>query len=228
MRVGGSIDLLTTSRGPTCHVVHDNLPVAERRPLDLKESEPCGSRGSEPRKLPSHRKRRRNERHPISVQLPRRRVNRAKWWLFVLGALTWLAVTALPLFRAFTGLLSGSGEYSGWSAESRIAIAITLVVVWWLPLLYVKVAVSVKRLHDRGRSGWWLLLFFLLAVVVSALERAGGNSGVTIGQLAFLIWQIVGLGCLRGTSGPNRHGPDPLGGELSPTLNERPAEPTAI
>src|SRR5262249_12440662 len=88
------------------------------------------------------------------------RVNRAKWWLFVLGGLTLLFVTVLPLFRTFTDLLSGDSQYSAWSAESRIAIAITLFLLWWFPSFYVWVAVSVRRLHDRGRSGWWLLLFF--------------------------------------------------------------------
>jgi uncharacterized membrane protein YhaH (DUF805 family) len=151
------------------------------------------------------------------------RVNRAKWWLFVLGALTLLFVTVLPLFRTFTDLLSDSSQYSAWSAEARIAIAITLFLLWWLPSFYVWVVVSVKRLHDRDRSGWWLLLFFLLAFVLSGLERAAGNSGLTFGQLAFLIWQIVGLGCLRGTRGTNRYGPDPLGGEMSPTLREQPS-----
>jgi uncharacterized membrane protein YhaH (DUF805 family) len=49
-------------------------------------------------------------------------------------------------------------------------------------------AVSVRRLHDRERSGWLLLL---------GLIRL-------LGGLALLV-----LMCLEGTRGTNRHGPDP-------------------
>jgi uncharacterized membrane protein YhaH (DUF805 family) len=44
-------------------------------------------------------------------------------------------------------------------------------------------------------------------------EEAGGVIGGTVVYLlgaAVLIWAIVELGCLRGTEGPNRFGPDPL------------------
>ena len=45
-------------------------------------------------------------------------------------------------------------------------------------------------------------------------EAAGGIIGGVITYiigLAILIWAIIELGCLRGTPGPNRFGPDPLG-----------------
>jgi uncharacterized membrane protein YhaH (DUF805 family) len=60
-------------------------------------------------------------------------------------------------------------------------------------------AVSVRRLHDLDRSGWWLLLIL-----------------TGIGIILLLIWD-----CMRGTSGPNRFGPDPLAGEalVSPPVS---------
>ena len=51
-------------------------------------------------------------------------------------------------------------------------------------------ALSMKRWHDRDKSGWWVLL---------ALVPVIG-----------FIWTIVETGFLRGTPGPNRFGPDPL------------------
>jgi uncharacterized membrane protein YhaH (DUF805 family) len=52
-------------------------------------------------------------------------------------------------------------------------------------------AISIRRLHDLDRSGWWFLLIFVPLV----------------GAIILLIWN-----CTRGTVGPNRFGPDPLGG----------------
>lgn len=57
-----------------------------------------------------------------------------------------------------------------------------------LALLLPGLAVSVRRLHDVNRTGWWLLIYFTV-----------------IGIIFLLIWD-----CTKGTTGPNRFGPDPL------------------
>lgn len=59
-----------------------------------------------------------------------------------------------------------------------------------LLLLWPALAISAKRWHDRGKSAWWVLV--VLIPVVG------------------WIWALVENGCLRGTAGPNRYGPDPL------------------
>src|ERR1700730_9774728 len=59
-----------------------------------------------------------------------------------------------------------------------------------LALFLPGLAVSVRRLHDLDRTGWWFLLVFTI-----------------IGAIVLLVWY-----CMRGTIGPNRFGPDPLGG----------------
>ncbi|RBY77568.1 DUF805 domain-containing protein [Blastococcus sp. TF02-09] len=48
-------------------------------------------------------------------------------------------------------------------------------------------AVSVRRLHDTGRSGWWLLLNL-----------------IPFGGIVTLVFQ-----CLDSDPGPNQHGPSP-------------------
>ena len=50
-------------------------------------------------------------------------------------------------------------------------------------------ATNAKRFHDRDRSGWWVLI---------ALTGIG------------ILWMFIELGCLSGTYGQNRFGPDPL------------------
>jgi uncharacterized membrane protein YhaH (DUF805 family) len=62
-----------------------------------------------------------------------------------------------------------------------------------LAFLLPGLAVSVRRLHDRDKSGW----FFLLILIP------------LVGAIILLIWY-----CQRGTIGPNRFGPDPLEGKL--------------
>jgi uncharacterized membrane protein YhaH (DUF805 family) len=60
-----------------------------------------------------------------------------------------------------------------------------------LALLLPGLAVLVRRLHDTDRSGWWVLLGLI----------------PLIGLIVLIVWC-----CARGTLGPNRFGPDPLGG----------------
>jgi uncharacterized membrane protein YhaH (DUF805 family) len=54
------------------------------------------------------------------------------------------------------------------------------------PLIWISVAVQIKRWHDRDKSGWWFLMNFL----------------PIIGWL----WVLIECGFLRGTPGPNRFG----------------------
>jgi uncharacterized membrane protein YhaH (DUF805 family) len=57
-----------------------------------------------------------------------------------------------------------------------------------LALLLPSIAVAVRRLHDIDRTGWWLLIAF-----------------TGVGIILLIIWD-----CIKGTTGPNRFGADPL------------------
>jgi uncharacterized membrane protein YhaH (DUF805 family) len=63
-----------------------------------------------------------------------------------------------------------------------------LSVITGLGLLLPGIAVSIRRLHDLDRTGWWYLLIF-----------------TGIGAILLIIWD-----CMKGTTGPNTYGPDPL------------------
>jgi uncharacterized membrane protein YhaH (DUF805 family) len=74
------------------------------------------------------------------------------------------------------------------------------------------IAVGVKRLHDRGKSGWWLVLFYAVPGILTAAApptEIAGNLLLVL-SAAIEIWALVELGCLPGTAGPNQYGPDPL------------------
>ena len=78
-----------------------------------------------------------------------------------------------------------------------IAAVIVDLILGTLPLIYVLyalamiipgIAVTVRRLHDVGKSGWWY--FIVLIPLIGA------------------IWMLVLL-CTDGTPGPNGYGPSP-------------------
>ena len=77
-------------------------------------------------------------------------------------------------------------------------------------------ALGVKRLHDRDKSGWWILLFYVVPEVLNGADarphdsRARACWWARSPRSVLVIWGFIELGCLRGTAGPNRFGPDPL------------------
>jgi uncharacterized membrane protein YhaH (DUF805 family) len=62
--------------------------------------------------------------------------------------------------------------------------------VFALITLLPALAVGVRRLHDIDRTGWWTLIALTI-----------------VGVFLLIYWA-----CQKGTSGPNRFGPDPLMG----------------
>ena len=124
------------------------------------------------------------------------RINRAKYWLAVLIYL--FLTIVLGLLAAFT---------------ASFAIGALLAIVVYIPMLISGIAVGIKRLHDRNKSGWWLLLFYLAPAVLSWAGTAFGgmmNTLLSLVSFALSLWALVELGILRGTVGPNQYGPDPL------------------
>lgn len=111
--------------------------------------------------------------------------------------------------------------------DATIGVSFIGVIVT-LGLLLPTWAVSVRRLHDSGLSGWWLLaplglvilacgLFFggLVATIGPAFSgSASGSLGLSIGLFAagglmFLAGAVLHLVLMlrRSTPGPNRFGP---------------------
>ncbi len=72
--------------------------------------------------------------------------------------------------------------------EESPALGVIMVVLY-IPLLWVSFALQAKRWHDRDKSAWWILIGFV--------------------PLIGAIWAFVEAGCLRGTEGDNRFGADP-------------------
>ena len=112
----------------------------------------------------------------------------------------WTTVAIFSLGGAVGGaLLFLNIVYNGGSNVVRnIMLGFVLALLWALPFYIATIPVTVRRLHDRGMSGWWVLWFALL-------------SGIPfVGWIVPWV-QFVIVGCLDGTPGPNMYGPDPKG-----------------
>jgi uncharacterized membrane protein YhaH (DUF805 family) len=134
------------------------------------------------------------------------RINRGKFWLVVLITFL-LYIAAGIIFAIFAAVL---GATVG-SIVGGLAIAAAAIVAVWSGI-----ASAIKRLHDREKSGWYLLVFYLVPGVVSGVGQLLGDIvSILFSLVAFAIsiWGFVEMGCLKGTTGPNMYGPDPLPAE---------------
>ena len=117
------------------------------------------------------------------------RINRAKFWLGILVLmaiyLVAYAIIGVAFGGTFTYDVNGMPEFNGavWP----------VILILWVIGFYMSFAIYAKRWHDRDKSGWWTLI--VLVPIIGS------------------IWLLVECGCLPGTEGPNRFGPDPLAGQ---------------
>ena len=130
------------------------------------------------------------------------RTNRAKFWIAAL------------IFAAINVVLAILGYVMDQSVVFQALNSMLGIVI-----LISSIAVGVKRLHDRNKSGWYLLLFYLvpsmlvvIGVLIGAFVEDSTIIATVLGLLAFAIgvWAFVEMGCLRGTIGVNQYGPDPV------------------
>ncbi len=139
----------------------------------------------------------------------RGRLNRAKYWALLLIGSAISAVCILILAPLLNGVRMGMyGEDAGGIMAVIALILLILIVIFWSSL-----AIAFRRLHDRNKSGVWLLLFWLAPSVLNAIGQSMGNGAgafVALVGAALAIWGLVEIGFLKGTTGPNDYGPDPV------------------
>jgi uncharacterized membrane protein YhaH (DUF805 family) len=118
------------------------------------------------------------------------RLRRLHFWLFAIAlAIANSIVGSLTFFPAIMAA-AASGD------PEQIVVAYgspgsLIFWAWWLVMLWPSLALDIKRLHDRNRSGWFL--FIVLIPIIGVL------------------WLLIELLFLDGTPGPNRFGPSPKG-----------------
>lgn len=98
------------------------------------------------------------------------------WWFWLFGGL--VSAVCGVIDTAILGAPAGEGWLSALAG---------------LALLLPSLAVSVRRLHDIGRSGWW---WWIALIPI-------------IGWIVLIVWY-----CQASQPGTNQFGPDPLGRQV--------------
>lgn len=109
------------------------------------------------------------------------RIRRRDYWLYGVLNFAFFFVFAAVLYGtlAVLGLAKPADGHGGgqWA-------------YLWLPVyLWASVCMTIKRWHDRGKSGWWTL--------ISLIPGIG------------FVWTLIECGILDGTPGDNAYGPSP-------------------
>lgn len=105
------------------------------------------------------------------------RARRAEFWYWFL---------AIILAEIVLGIIGG---VLASVSDSLSMVSMLLLAVLVIAIIVPTLAVTVRRLHDTGRSGWW---WFIGAVPA-------------IGPILLIVWY-----CTPGTPGSNAFGLDPI------------------
>jgi uncharacterized membrane protein YhaH (DUF805 family) len=124
----------------------------------------------------------------------RGRINRARYWLWTIGIIALFVIIALATFAApFLFAMVGlpvAQHPATWLATWLVYMAAPFLWLW------ITLALVVKRLHDRDKSGGWLFLFYLLPQVPAPFIPYA--SGTTLMLLVLIelvaIWGFVEIG----------------------------------
>lgn len=100
------------------------------------------------------------------------RINRAKFWLAI--GMVWVVTMVV------VAIAVAMNSSFGWVVAG----------VLYIGTIWISLAVSIKRWHDRDKSGWWILIGFV--------------------PIIGFWWALIETGFLEGTQGSNQYGPDPL------------------
>jgi uncharacterized membrane protein YhaH (DUF805 family) len=84
----------------------------------------------------------------------------------------------------------------------------SFVTVFGPVMAAVSILFTSRRLHDMNLPGWWAVIVYLLNFASGHLTQIYPVTGWGLGPLSLFCFMILFF--KKGTSGPNRFGPDPL------------------
>ncbi len=141
------------------------------------------------------------------------RIGRAQWWL---GFVVIMAVVFVSAWIVYPEPFS----FESPRLPSSLAYNVLMLLLFWPSM-----AITWKRLQDRNWPAWVppALAIIILPSYVGPffgafwdLDRMATGAGPVHETVYFWLmllvslWLLVDNGFLRGTSGPNRYGPDPV------------------
>ncbi|WP_155298092.1 DUF805 domain-containing protein [Deinococcus kurensis] len=119
------------------------------------------------------------------------RARRREYWMFTLINSVILILLQIPVQGAVIAMAAQNEADTAPSAglTGVTLIFVILLVVYSLAVMVPSIAVTVRRLHDTGKSGWWYLLNL-----------------IPLGSLVILVFMV-----LDSEPGSNKWGPNPKG-----------------
>ncbi len=153
------------------------------------------------------------------------RARRSEYWWFSLFI---FLVMLLPLI----GVIA---MYVIHNEDAFVAMVLLIIVLAIISLVFLvpSLAVTTRRLHDTGRSGWWIVASYAVSVFSQFVQdfifdpgTLGASSFSTASTGALIVWGVVNLinlglsitilvfMLLDSHKGENKYGPSPKYGEL--------------
>ena len=142
------------------------------------------------------------------------RLNRKPYWI---GSIQ-VMITAILVAIAVAALFNLTGRAP--TPEELLRVAHPWLAGLGLILAYPAAALLAKRLHDRNKTGWLAALLLIPAEIETWLDPSGSVMHTPLIHSIYLVawwvtiivglWFLIELGFLRGTTGENSYGPDPL------------------
>ena len=111
------------------------------------------------------------------------RARRKEYWMYTL-ILTVLLIALMAIMFSALSLSDETRIETGPSGYLTVLLLFVFLVVHFIPSL----ALTVRRLHDTGKSGWWYLIVFV----------------PYLGNFVIFIFTLI-----DGDEGENKYGPNP-------------------
>lgn len=138
------------------------------------------------------------------------RIGRARYWL--LTGVYFLALIVGAVALAVTGAIIDAR-----AGETITLVMVPIGIIFILGMTIAIAGAGVRRLHDRGKTGFWLALYYGVPLWTTNHARfnVAGLVFLVIG-LGVFVWAIIDLGVLPGDSESNGFGPSPIPRRLEP------------
>lgn len=114
------------------------------------------------------------------------KASRKDWWLshvialgisFVLGIFPFIIWETIEFF-ALVGIFPGEVI-----EQVSFIVEVILITLIFIPISYTYTVVSIKRLHDLGRSGWLFMLNFLIITIPFFILYLGFTKSEASGEI---------------------------------------------
>ena len=150
------------------------------------------------------------------------RASRSEFWYFflfnlIVGMAFSVAIVACMVPKIMGGTTVISPDMSPFELLKLCGPIYVVYLLWSLAMFLPILAVSFRRLHDIGRSGWWIVGCYLLSVVMAVVLALVARSPMLVTLLTILFYlAILAYGitllvffCTDSQPGSNKYGPNP-------------------